>query len=109
MFAGTRFLKRGVDEDGNVANFVETEQIVQDICEGNVFTGHVSAYVQIRYVITTTTIIATTIIITRGSIPLHWYQDQSLTSPKPMVYMTRTDPTYESTAVCRCLKFILKC
>lgn len=32
-YAGTRFNVRGVDEEGNVANFVETEQILnyQDI------------------------------------------------------------------------------
>ncbi len=29
-FAGTRFLKRGVNESGYVGNYVETEQIVQD-------------------------------------------------------------------------------
>ena len=28
FFAGARFLKRGVNEEGNVANEVETEQIV---------------------------------------------------------------------------------
>jgi hypothetical protein len=27
--AGTRFNARGVDEDGNTANFVETEMIVE--------------------------------------------------------------------------------
>ena len=26
--AGTRYLSRGLDDDGNVANFVETEQIL---------------------------------------------------------------------------------
>ena len=28
-FAGTRFLKRGINHQGNVANFVETEQLVE--------------------------------------------------------------------------------
>lgn len=27
--AGTRWYRRGIDKDGNVANFVETEQIVE--------------------------------------------------------------------------------
>ena len=47
--AGCRFTKRGIDDDGNVANFVETEQIL-------LFPdGRVSSYVQIR-----------------GSIPIAW-------------------------------------
>ena len=46
--AGTRFNVRGVDLQGNVANFVETEQILQ-------VNGNVCSFVQ-----------------TRGSIPLFW-------------------------------------
>ncbi|KAK9701740.1 Phosphoinositide phosphatase sac1, variant 2 [Basidiobolus ranarum] len=47
---GTRFFSRGVDEDGNVSNFVETEQII--------ISGiHQLAYIQ-----------------TRGSIPIYWSQ-----------------------------------
>ena len=30
LFAGTRYLKRGVNDEGNVANDVEVEQIVDD-------------------------------------------------------------------------------
>lgn len=46
---GCRFTKRGLDENGNAANFVETEQIL-------IFAdGRISSYVQIR-----------------GSIPLKW-------------------------------------
>lgn len=30
LYAGTRYLKRGVDDEGNVANEVETEQIVSE-------------------------------------------------------------------------------
>ncbi|CAK1590908.1 unnamed protein product [Parnassius mnemosyne] len=48
--AGTRFFMRGVDAQGNVANFVETEQIIE---RG----GEKSSFVQ-----------------TRGSIPLFWNQ-----------------------------------
>jgi len=48
--AGTRFVVRGVDDDGHVANFVETEQIVQ-------LENDVSSHVQIR-----------------GSVPLFWEQ-----------------------------------
>ena len=38
--AGVRYIKRGVNVDGNVANFVETEQIL------TVF-GHTLAFVQV--------------------------------------------------------------
>ena len=49
---GTRFFMRGCDEEGRVANFVETEQIV---VEGS--GGGVSSFVQ-----------------TRGSMPMFWSQ-----------------------------------
>ena len=48
--AGTRFNSRGIDDDGNVANFVETEAFV-------ITPNHHFSYVQIR-----------------GSIPLFWEQ-----------------------------------
>ncbi|KAK2725367.1 phosphatidylinositol-3-phosphatase SAC1-like [Artemia franciscana] len=48
--AGTRFYTRGINLDGHVANFVETEQIVE-------YDGQKTAFVQ-----------------TRGSIPLFWNQ-----------------------------------
>lgn len=50
--AGTRFNTRGIDHDGNVANFVETEQIIEE--PGAI----ISSFVQIR-----------------GSIPLIWSQN----------------------------------
>jgi len=58
--AGTRLFTRGIDVQGNVANFVETEQIVE-------FGGDRSSFVQ-----------------TRGSIPLFWNQLPNLRyKPKP--------------------------
>jgi len=60
--AGTRYYMRGVDDEGEVANFVETEQI---LC----FQGEFSSYVQ-----------------TRGSIPLYWSQKPCLKyKPKPLL------------------------
>jgi len=53
---GTRFNMRGADGDGNVANYVETEQIVRRLADATTF-----SYVQIR-----------------GSIPLLWEQPVSL-------------------------------
>ncbi|XP_056015741.1 phosphatidylinositol-3-phosphatase SAC1-like isoform X1 [Ostrea edulis] len=52
--AGTRFYVRGIDTEGQVANFVETEQIVQ-------YEGSKCSYVQVR-----------------GSIPLFWTQRPNL-------------------------------
>lgn len=60
--SGTRFFTRGIDKDGNVANFVETEQIVE-------YQGDKASFVQIR-----------------GSIPLYWSQLPNLRyKPKPQV------------------------
>lgn len=39
--AGTRYLTRGIDDDGHVANFVETEQLVR-------YGNHLLSFVQIR-------------------------------------------------------------
>lgn len=56
--AGTRFNARGVDDDGNVANFVETETILSS---GEAVFG----FTQIR-----------------GSVPTFWEQDANLLSAK---------------------------
>lgn len=49
-----RYFVRGIDDQGDVANFVETEQIV-------IYSGNVCSFVQ-----------------TRGSIPLYWSQRPNL-------------------------------
>lgn len=60
-----RYLKRGVNEKGRVANDVETEQIVfEDVPEG--FPVQISSVVQ-----------------NRGSIPLFWSQETSRLNIKP--------------------------
>ncbi|PRP87424.1 phosphatidylinositide phosphatase SAC1 [Planoprotostelium fungivorum] len=72
--AGTRYNVRGIDNQGNVANNVETEQIV--VYEGT----HVSY------------------VILRGSIPVFWSQKANLKyKPKPV--LTRSEQ--ESLAACR--------
>ncbi|KAK6775763.1 hypothetical protein RDI58_026764 [Solanum bulbocastanum] len=78
-FAGTRYLKRGVNDHGRVANDVETEQIVLDEDSGSC-KGKMSSVVQMR-----------------GSIPLFWSQEASRFSPKPDIILQRYDPTYEAT------------
>ncbi|KAH0486991.1 MAG: hypothetical protein KVP17_003350 [Porospora cf. gigantea B] len=63
VFAGTRYLKRGVDSGGNVANEVEVEQVVHDWTKSEVY-----SFVQVR-----------------GSIPLMWRQEPSRLKPKPPI------------------------
>ena len=53
--AGTRYLKRGLNDYGFVANFVETEQIL--VGEAKYTNPICSSYVQVR-----------------GSVPVYWYQ-----------------------------------
>ncbi|KAJ6975538.1 phosphoinositide phosphatase SAC1-like isoform X2 [Populus alba x Populus x berolinensis] len=78
-FAGTRYLKRGVNDMGRVANDVETEQIVLDEDAG-CCKGKMSSVVQMR-----------------GSIPLFWKQEASQLSPKPDIILQKYDPTYQAT------------
>ncbi|KAI7898623.1 SacI homology domain-containing protein [Cokeromyces recurvatus] len=63
--AGMRYQRRGVNEDGQVANFVETEQIIifskDDI-------NHVASFIQ-----------------TRGSIPVFWSQSPYSLHPIPIL------------------------
>ncbi|KAK2992572.1 hypothetical protein RJ640_009182 [Escallonia rubra] len=78
-YAGTRYLKRGVNEMGRVANDVEIEQIVyEDVPEG--FPDQISSVVQ-----------------NRGSIPLFWSQETSRLNIKPDITVSKRDPTYEAT------------
>ncbi|KAI5674152.1 hypothetical protein M9H77_14516 [Catharanthus roseus] len=78
-YAGTRYLKRGVNEKGRVANDVETEQIVfEDVPEG--VPMQISSIVQ-----------------NRGSIPLFWSQETSRLNLKPDIILSRRDQRYEAT------------
>ncbi|KAE8687584.1 Phosphoinositide phosphatase SAC3 [Hibiscus syriacus] len=78
-YAGTRYLKRGVNEKGRVANDVETEQIVfEDVSDG--FPTQITSIVQ-----------------NRGSIPLFWSQETSRLNLKPDIILSRKDQNYEAT------------
>ncbi|MCL7021908.1 hypothetical protein MKW94_018581 [Papaver nudicaule] len=78
-YAGTRYLKRGVNENGRVANDVETEQIVsEDVPEG--------CPIQISSVVQN-----------RGSIPLFWSQETSRLNIKPDITLSKKDQNYEAT------------
>lgn len=74
-FAGTRFLKRGANCEGDVANEVETEQIIHDASVMSLSAGSFSSCVQVR-----------------GSVPLHWSQDISTMMPKPPIRLDQADP-----------------
>ncbi|CAN6290465.1 unnamed protein product [Urochloa humidicola] len=77
-FAGTRFLKRGVNEKGRVANDVETEQIVfEDASDG--IPRQMASVVQHR-----------------GSIPLVWFQETSRLNIRPDIIL-KPDVDYKAT------------
>ncbi|KAF8110514.1 hypothetical protein N665_0083s0076 [Sinapis alba] len=80
-YAGTRYLKRGVNEKGRVANDVETEQIVfeEALQDGNPV-RRISSVVQ-----------------NRGSIPLFWSQETSRLNIRPDIILSAKDPSYEAT------------
>ncbi|KAI0780655.1 SacI homology domain-containing protein [Trametes elegans] len=68
--AGLRYQRRGIDDDANVANFVETETVMRVEREGTV---NVFSHVQIR-----------------GSIPLFWNQQGMALKPAPQLNPERT-------------------
>jgi hypothetical protein len=65
--AGTRFNSRGIDDDGHVANFVETETILW------VAPGIVFSYAQVR-----------------GSVPIFWEQAPGLIPGQQKIEVTRS-------------------
>ncbi|KAL1224123.1 Phosphoinositide phosphatase SAC5 [Cardamine amara subsp. amara] len=78
-YAGTRYLRRGVNNIGRVANDVETEQIVSKVVpEGEKIP--ISSVVQVR-----------------GSIPLFWSQEASVFNPKPEIILNKKEANYEAT------------
>ncbi|KAL4993671.1 SacI homology domain-containing protein [Aspergillus recurvatus] len=66
--AGTRFNARGLDDDGNVANFVETETIL--VCGTS---GVTFSYVQVR-----------------GSVPIFWEQATGFLPGQQKIEVTRS-------------------
>ena len=74
--AGTRFNSRGIDDDGNVANFVETETVFWSP------TGICFSYIQIR-----------------GSMPVFWESTSSLIPGQQKITITRspeaTQPAFD--------------
>ncbi|TIA86763.1 hypothetical protein E3P99_03587 [Wallemia hederae] len=87
-FAGARYLKRGANDSGEVANEVESEQIVSDTLT-TPFTSKSSNY-QINPNFTS-------FLQYRGSIPLSWSQDPQM-GIKPMINIAPVDPYYRTAA-----------
>ena len=77
-YAGTRYLKRGINIHGHVANDCEVEQIIQ--CDHSIYNMKCISYIQYR-----------------GSIPTYWSQETSVTMPKPPILLSRRDPAYTAT------------
>lgn len=88
-FAGARFLKRGVNDKGNVANEIETEQIVSDMLILSFHDPKYGFFNNPRY---------TSFVQHRGSIPLYWTQDLNRL-PKPPIEINLMDPFYQSSAI----------
>lgn len=94
--AGTRFNARGIDDNGNVANFVETELVYDNPAHHLVF-----SFTQIR-----------------GLVPTFWEQDSTLINPK--ITLTRslqaTQPVFDrhfddvcgNYGVCHIVNLLLK-
>ena len=74
--SGTRYKRRGVDSEGNVANCVETELVLQ--CG-----SHVVSYV-----------------IMRGSVPVFWSQPGNKYRPLPVIEKSECDCTSEREVSC---------
>lgn len=90
FFAGARFLKRGANDLGYVANDVETEQIVSEMLTTSFHAPGPKMFSNPSY---------TSYVHHRGSIPLYWTQDNSGVSPKPDIDVNITDPFYQPAAM----------
>ncbi|KAL9113050.1 MAG: hypothetical protein Q9227_002662 [Pyrenula ochraceoflavens] len=90
FFAGARFLKRGANDLGYVANDVETEQIVAEMLTTSFHAPGPTLYASPNY---------TSYVQHRGSIPLYWTQDSSGVTPKPDINLNLIDPFYGAAAL----------
>jgi phosphatidylinositol 3,5-bisphosphate 5-phosphatase len=90
FFAGARYLKRGANDLGYVANDVETEQIVAEMLTTSFHAPGPALYANPNY---------TSYVQHRGSIPLYWTQDSTGVSPKPNIELNLVDPFYSAAAL----------
>lgn len=91
-FAGARFFKRGVNDNGDVANEVETEQIVSDMLTSSFHDPIAGFYNNPRF---------TSFVQHRGSIPLSWSQETApnIRMTKPPIELNIIDPFYSKSAL----------
>ncbi|KAK3323540.1 SacI homology domain-containing protein [Cercophora scortea] len=89
-FAGARFLKRGANDLGYVANDVETEQIVSEALTTSFHGPGPKFFANPTY---------TSYVQHRGSIPLYWTQDNTGVTPKPPIELNLVDPFYTAAAL----------
>ncbi|KAI1431716.1 SacI homology domain-containing protein [Xylaria sp. CBS 124048] len=90
FFAGARFLKRGANDLGFVANDVETEQIVMDSLTTSFHSPGPKLFANPHF---------TSYVQHRGSIPLYWTQDNIGVTPKPPIELNLVDPFYTAAAL----------
>ncbi|KAH8879444.1 hypothetical protein GQ53DRAFT_789292 [Thozetella sp. PMI_491] len=90
FFAGARFLKRGANDLGYVANDVETEQIVSETLTTSFHAPGPRFFASPAY---------TSYVQHRGSIPLYWTQDSTGVTPKPPIELNLVDPFYTAAAL----------
>ncbi|KAK6908776.1 polyphosphoinositide phosphatase [Kwoniella mangroviensis CBS 8886] len=97
-YAGARFLTRGANEHGHVANEVETEQIVSEPLatpfgtrnksdDARPLSDHGAGYGAY-----------TSFLQYRGSIPVMWHQESNQMTPRPPIEITIKDPFYTPAA-----------
>ncbi|KAI0691187.1 polyphosphoinositide phosphatase [Cytidiella melzeri] len=109
--AGARYLKRGVNDEGNVANEVETEQIVSETLTTPFYFPHGRDQSSACSASSTSNIGTsvhslaqaklrrpsphyTSYLHYRGSIPIYWTQDTTSMVPKPPIEIPVMDPFY---------------
>ncbi|KAI0523709.1 SacI homology domain-containing protein [Xylaria bambusicola] len=90
FFAGARFLKRGANDLGYVANDVETEQIVSESLTTSFHLPGPKLFANPQF---------TSYVQHRGSIPLYWTQDNIGVTPKPPIELNLVDPFYTAAAL----------
>lgn len=88
-FAGARFFKRGTNNEGYVANEVESEQIVSNQLSSSFHDHREGLFNSPRY---------TSYVQHRGSICLSWSQVSTNISPKPPIRLDAVDPYYSAAA-----------
>ena len=81
-YAGTRYIKRGVNAAGHVANEVESEQLLEVMDSKSTWFNTGASYASV--------------VLMRGSIPLYWWQE-NVQSLKPNIVVAPSQDNYAAT------------